>query len=358
MSGTGRFDSMATDFANSLRTKLLALPKVELHRHLEGSLRLETLVEIARTYNLDLPGYDPETLRPHVQVIGGDSPDFATYLEKFRLLRRFYVTPDLIGRMVYECIADAAADNIKYLELRFNPVALSKLRGFALEQAVLWVTEATEQAQRDHDIKVKLIVQIGRDESIPMARRIAEIAAAAQYKGVVGLDLAGDESTYPATPFIEVFRWAKAQGLHITIHAGEMGPAANIREAIEQIGAERIGHGVRAGEDPALVQLLVERGVTLEMCPTSNLHTGAVTTLSEHPLHRYLEQDVRVTINTDDPGISNTTLTDEYLLAIQHMGIDFQAVRRTTLYAATAAFLPEDERRELVNWFKEALSSL
>lgn len=349
---------MIAELVHPLRTKLSALPKVELHRHLEGSLRLETLVEIARNYHLDLPSYDLETLRPYVQVMKGDSPNFVAYLEKFKLLRRFYVSPDLIARIVSECIADAAADNIKYLELRFNPVALSKLRGFALEQVVLWVAEATEQAQRDRDIKVKLIVQIGRDESTSMARRIAEIAVAARDKGVVGLDLAGDELTYPATPFIEVFRWAKSQGLHITIHAGEVGPAANVREAVEQIGAERIGHGIRAAEDPALVPLLAERGVTLEMCPTSNLHTGAIATLSEYPLRHYLEQDVRVTINTDDPGISNTFLTDEYLLAIQHMEIDFQAIRQTILHAAAASFLPESEQRELVAWFKGALAPL
>lgn len=349
---------MITDLVHPLRTKLSALPKVELHRHLEGSLRLETLVEIARTHHLDLPSYDLETLRPYVQVMKGDSPDFAAYLEKFKLLRRFYVSPDLIARIVSECVADAASDNIKYLELRFNPVALSKLRGFTLEQVVLWVAEAAERAQCDHDIKVKLIIQIGRDESIPMARRIAEIAVAARHKGVVGLDLAGDELTYPATPFIEVFRWAKSQGLHITIHAGEVGPAANIREAVEQIGAERIGHGIRAAEDPALVLLLAERGVTLEMCPTSNLHTGAIATLSEHPLRYYLEQDVRVTINTDDPGISNTSLTDEYLLAIQYMEIDFQAIRQTILHAAVASFLPESERHELVTWFQGALAPL
>ncbi|MDW8071511.1 MAG: hypothetical protein RMK79_08555, partial [Anaerolineae bacterium] len=146
---------MTADPAHPLRTKLACLPKVELHRHLEGSLRLETLLEIARAYELDLPSDDLETLRPYVQVIQGDSPDFVAYLEKFKWLRRFYVSPELIARIVAECIADAAADNIKYLELRFNPVALSRLRGFALEQVVLWVAEAAEQAQYTYDIKVK-----------------------------------------------------------------------------------------------------------------------------------------------------------------------------------------------------------
>lgn len=349
---------MVANPVHPLRTKISSLPKVELHRHLEGSLRLETLLEVARDYDLDLPSDDLETLRPYVQVMQGDSPDFVAYLEKFKWLRRFYVSPDLIARIVSECIADAAADNIKYLELRFNPVALSKLRGFALEQVVLWVAEAAERAQCDHNIKVRLILQIGRDESIATARRIAEIAVAAQGQGVVGLDLAGDELAYPATPFTEVFHWAREKGLHITIHAGEVGPAANIYEAVERIGAERIGHGIRAVEDPTLVPLLAERGITLEMCPTSNFHTGAIAAFSNYPLRHYLEQDVRVTINTDDPGISNTSLTDEYMLAVQHLGIDLPMIHQTILYAAAAAFLPESERHELITWFEEALVTL
>jgi adenosine deaminase len=340
--------------ASDLRPILAALPKVELHRHLEGSLRLATLAEIAREHDLDVPSYDAEVLRPYVQVVG-DPTGFAGYLAKFKLLRHFYLTRDVVVRLVYECIADAAHDNVKYLELRFSPVALSKIQGFTLEEVTEWVILAAERAQAEHDIQVRLLVTIGREENAAVARRVAEVAVAARNQGMVGLDLAGDEVTFPAAPLVDVFEWAYDQGMHITIHAGEAGPAANIRAAIEEMHTDRIGHGVHAGTDPAVVRLLAERRTTLEMCPTSNLHTGAVSTLRDHPLQRYQEQGVRVTINTDDPGISDTTLTDEYLVAVQEIGMTPAGLRKAIIEAAESAFLPEEERARLVDWFESEL---
>jgi adenosine deaminase len=339
---------------SDLQSILAALPKIELHRHLEGSLRLATLAEIAREHKMDPLCRDAEALRPHVQVVE-DSPDFAGYLAKFRLLRHFYVDRDVVMRLAYESVADAARDNVRYMELRFSPVALSRVRGFDLQQATDWVVLAVDRAQHDHDIRVHLIATIGREEDAGVARRVAEIAVSALSSGVVGLDLAGDETAWPAARFVEVFRWAKAHGLHITVHAGEAGPASNIREAVEHLGAERIGHGVHAGDDPAVLQMLSERRVALEMCPTSNLHTAAVPALGDHPLSRYQKAGVPVTINTDDPSISNTTLTDEYLAAIRDVGMTLPALRRAILHSAEAAFLPDAERRQMVEWFERTL---
>jgi len=339
---------------SQLRPVLAAMPKVDLHRHLEGSLRLETLVEIAREHGLDLPSWDPEELRPYVQIVD-DPPDFHGFLAKFRLLRRFYSNREAVTRLAYEAVVDAANDNVKYLELRFNPVALSAVQGFDYAEVTEWVIEATHRAESEHDIRVRLIVQIGRDESLSVARRVAEVAVAYQSGGIVGLDLAGDEVSHPAARFADIFRWAKGQGLHITVHAGEAGPADNVRQAVERLGAERIGHGVRAGDDPELLQLLTQRAVTLEMCPTSNLQTGVVVALSRHPLCDYHQAGVRVTINTDDPSISNTTLTDEYAVALHAMGVTLPSLRRMIINAARAAFLPDPERQQLVDWFEQAL---
>ena len=337
-----------------MRSVLAAWPKIDLHRHLEGSLRLSTLAEIAREHGVDLPSWELEELRPYVQIVD-DPPDFQGFLSKFKLLRRFYSTREAVMRVAYEAVADAAADNIKYLELRFNPVALAKVQGFSYEEVANWVISAVDSAQHDHDIRVRLIAQIGRDESIAVARQVAEVAAAFQDRGFAGIDLAGDEITYPAARFAEVFQWAKAQGLHITIHAAEAGPASNIRDAIELLGAERIGHGVRAMEDLAVMDLLAKRNVTLEMCPTSNLQTGVISKLGQHPLWAYQQVGIRVTINTDDPSISNTTVTDEYLVALRGIGIPLRAIRQMVLTAAEAAFLPEAERQRLVEWFRQAL---
>lgn len=342
---------------HNMRSVLAAMPKIDLHRHLEGSLRLSTLAEIAHQHGVDLPSWDLEELRPYVQIID-DPPDFHGFLAKFRLLRRFYSTREAVMRIAYEAVADAAEDNIKYLELRFNPVALAKVQGFSYEEVADWVVSAAEDAQREHDIQVRLIAQIGRDENINVARQVAEVAVAFQDRGFVGLDLAGDEIVYPAKRLAPIFRWAKDQGLHITIHAAEAGPATNIRDAIELLGAERIGHGVRAMEDLSVMDLLAERGITLEMCPTSNLQTGVVSKLGHHPLWAYQKVGIRVTINTDDPSISNTTLTDEYIVALRGIGIPLRAIRQMITTAAKAAFLPDAERGRLVEWFQQALSPL
>jgi adenosine deaminase len=340
-----------------MRAMLAAWPKIDLHRHLEGSLRLSTLAEIAQEHGVDLPSWDLEELRPYVQMVN-DSPNFHSFLSKFKLLRRFYSTREAVMRVAYEAVADAAADNVKYLELRFNPVALAKMQGFSYEEVAEWVISAARSAQRDHGIQVRLIAQIGRDESLAVARQVAEVAIAFQDQGFVGLDLAGDELSYSAARFAEVFRWAKGQGLNVTIHAAEAGRASNIREAIEVLGADRIGHGVRAMEDLSIIDLLIKNRVTLEMCPTSNLQTGVISRLGQHPLWAYQKVGIPVTINTDDPSISNTTLTDEYMVAMRGIGIPLRAIRKMILVAAESAFLPDAERHRLVAWFRQALPAL
>ncbi len=342
---------------SQLEKSLAAWPKIDLHRHLEGSLRLHTLAEIGRENGMDLPSVEPEELRPHVQVV--DEPlDFYNFLGKFRLLRQFYADQDTIIRLAYESIEDAATDNVKYLELRFNPVALAKEKGFTYEEVTEWVITALERAQCDHDIQVRLIIQVGRDETLSVARRLAETAVAFRHQGVVALDLAGDEISYRATRFAPIFQWARSEGLHVTIHAGEAGPATNIREAIELLGAERIGHGVRAYEDSDLLELLRRDAVTLEMCPTSNLQTGTVVTFKQHPLLRYHQGGLRVTINTDDPGISNITLTDEYRVAVREIGISPEVLKQLILNAARGAFLPPEERQRLVDSFEQQLTTI
>ena len=336
-----------------LRTTLFNLPKIDLHRHLEGSLRLSTLADIAVEHGVDLPSWDIEELRPYVQVVD-DTPDFLGFLAKFKLLRRFYSSREAVMRVAYEAVADAAEDNIYYLELRFNPVALSLNQGFSFEEVVDWVILATNQAQAEYAIQTRLIVQIGRHEP-QYAWQLAEIAVAQKDRGIVALDLAGDEVNYPLDKFIDIFQWAKKQGLHITAHAAEAGPASHIKDALEKLGAERIGHGVRAMEDLAVIDLLKRSQATLEMCPTSNLQTGIVPKLAKHPMYAFFQIGIPVTINTDDPSISNTTLTDEFLVAARGVGVPFRVLPEMILNAARAAFLPEPEKARLVDWFDKAL---
>jgi adenosine deaminase len=336
-----------------LRATLAALPKVDLHRHLEGSLRLETLCDIALEHGIDLPSYDIESLRPLVTVTD-EKPDYRGFLEKFAVLRRFYPTRDAVERVAREAIGDAAADNVKYLELRFNPVALARLQGFGLPEVTEWVCSAAHSAERENDIDVRLILQIGRDEPLATAYDIADIAAAHQGGGVVGLDLAGDEVDSPAAAFADVFRHARDSGLGLTLHAGEAGGADNVLEAIS-LGAQRIGHGIGAAGNPQALKAIRDGGITLEMCPTSNLQTGAVRSLAEHPLTEMLGHHLRVTVNTDDPSISDTTLTDEYLVAALAMGVSLAQIKTMILNSVEGSFLPQAAKARMLGWFTSAL---
>lgn len=348
------FDNEQSKTISSLRTQLHVLPKVDLHRHLEGSLRLQTLAEIAQEHGIDLPSYDIEYLRPFVTV-ANDEPDFHRFLEKFRLLQRFYPSRAAVERIAYEAVADAADDNIKYLELRFNPLAQARVQGFSLDEVTTWICSAVVRAQRDYGVRVNLILSIRRDVSLDIASEIADLAVAHLDDGVVGLDLTGDEIGYPADRFADIFRRAHQEGLHVTVHAGEAGGAENVRQAVELLGAQRIGHGIRAIENSQVVHLLQERKVALEVCPTSNLQTGAVRRFGQHPLMDLLALDLRVTINTDDPSVSDTTLTDEYVVAMLTMGMTFEQIKRAIVIAADSAFLPPGEREQLVDWLRKEL---
>jgi adenosine deaminase len=333
---------------------LQPMPKIDLHRHLEGSLRLETLASIALEHGVDLPSYDLEKLRPYVQVTEGYQPDFLNFLEKFNLLRRFYTTREAIERIAYEAVADAAEDNVKYLELRFNPVALTRTQGFRVSDVMDWVCAAASRAQAEHDIIARLIVSIRRDEP-ETAHDIVEASIERMDRGVVAFDISGDEINYPLKPFVPVFNRARQAGLGITIHAGEAGKASNVREAIELVNPERIGHGVRAIENSDVVKLVRDHGATLELCPTSNLQTGVIYLMGHHPLPDLYRLGIKCTINTDDPSISDTSLTDEYRLVVAGMGMSLEQLKSMVMNAVQAAFLPPGEKAALVARFRTEL---
>jgi adenosine deaminase len=338
-----RNDLQGLDFHEKLRQ----LPKIDLHRHMEGSLRLETLAEVAHEHGVNLPSYNIEELRPYVQFTD-DVPDFYNFLGKMELLRQFYSAGEAVERIAYEAVADAAHDNIQYLELRVSPAG-KKIRP---EEVMRNVTTAVEKAIKEYPIQVRLLITIVREFGVKVAEEILELALAYQEQGVVGLDLAGHEETHSALPFADIFHKAHKAGLGVTIHAGEVGDATNVRQAVEVLGAHRIGHGVRAIEDHRVVRLLRERNVALEVCPTSNLQTGVTRAFAQHPMRDLYHLAVPVTINTDDPSISDTTLTDEYLVVVLGMGLAVRDIQQMILNAAQAAFLPPDEKQALIQQFQ------
>jgi adenosine deaminase len=321
------------------------LPKVELHRHLEGSLRVPTMMEIVRAHKLDVKntGY----LRPLVQVEHDEPYTFENFLAKFGTLRLFYKSPEIIKRISQEAVEDAALDNVRYMELRFTPVALSRAEGFPMAQVVDWVIESVREASAKFGVLVRLIASINRHESIAQAKKVLEIAISRKDKGIVGIDLAGNEADFPADPFVELFSIAKKQGLQLTIHAGEWGGPENVRQAIETFGAERIGHGIRVMEDPDVVALARERGTVFEVCVTSNHHSGAVDSLPTHPVKQMMDQGLTVTINTDDPSISRIDLSNEYQTVSKVFGLSIEMLEKRVVTAAEAAFLPPDIRKRL-----------
>lgn len=332
-----------------------SLPKVELHRHLEGSLRLSTMLDVARKHGMTIPA-NVVRLSRLVQVQDEDNLTFDNFLSKFNTLRMFYRSPEVIERITHEAVEDAAKDNVRYLELRFTPVALSRAERFPLENVIDWVVKAAKEAEKKHKVMVRLIASVNRHEAVELAEQVAWIAVEKGRENIVGLDLAGNEAQFPARPFLSLFKEARQSGLSVTIHAGEWSGAANVREAIEVFGAQRIGHGVRVLEDNFTTALARETGTAFEVCMTSNYQTGVVPALGAHPAPKMLDAGLNVTLNTDDPSISQITLGNEYRMAVQDLKIPLDTLKKRVVAAAAASFLPENDKNKLVQNLKKEMN--
>ena len=332
------------------------LPKVELHRHLEGSLRVDTMLEIINEYGIPLE--DDTDFRSLVQVQEDDPPTFQNFLSKFNTLRKFYISSEVIQRISYEAVADAAADNVRYMEMIFTPVALARIQGYSLGDVMDWVIESVQKANEDFDIETRLIASANRHESTELAAQVVRQAIERKSQGLVGMHLVGNEAEFPAKPFLKIFQEAQANGLAVALHAGEWAGALNVREAIEDFKVTRIGHGVRILEDAEVVELARHTGITFEVCPTSNYHSGVISEIKEHPIQQMLESGLNVTINTDDPGVSNISLSDEYHLVCEELGLSRTILKERVLAAAQAAFLPRTEKEELHDRLQDELARI
>jgi len=354
MGKLGVFDLQTEHFSDPLWLWAHSLPKIDLHRHLEGTLRLATLLELASDYGIQLPGYDASTLRPYVQMTE-DSPDFQRFLEKFQVLRRFYTSKEAIQRITREAIADAAQDNVVYLELRFNPLALARLQGFPLEDVVAWVMAAADQGQRETGTRTCLILQIPREKSLDIADEIVDLAIADFGPLVRGIDLAGNEVDFPPQRFAAPFARAIEAGLYTTVHAGEAMGALSVQSAVSSLHPHRIGHGVRVVEDSTVARMVRKQNIVLEVCPTSNLHTGVVREISQHPLADLVNLGLKVTLNTDDPSVSDTTLTEEVVVSVRQIGLAKRHIYRALRHSVEASFLPPEEKGALRERIRAAI---
>lgn len=321
-------------------------PLVELHRHLDGNVRLETVLDLGRRHGVDLPAWTLEGIRPYVQVDGRE-PSLMDFIAKFEMLRRVMVNYDAVRRIVRENLEDAVREEIDYIELRFSPRFMAEYHNLDTFGVAEAACDALEEAA-DLPVKAKLIGIISRHYGPEEGWIELEAAIRCRERGVVALDLAGDEARFPGELFVDHFRKAREAGLHVIAHAGEAAGAQSVRQAVLGLGAERIGHGIRAIEDPEVMDLLAERGIPLEVCPTSNVHTSTVPDLRSHPLPALLERGLAVTLNTDDPSISGIDLAHEYRVAVEGLGLGEDDLQKMQENAVAAAFLTPKERNELL----------
>ncbi len=326
------------------------MPKIELHRHLEGSLRYDTLVDVSRVHGITLP--IQRDFQRLVQIQLNDPLTFENFLSKFQILRQFYKSPDVIRRVAREAVEDAADDNIAYMELRFTPIALSRVEGFPIADVLDWVTSSVFEASQTYGIQTNLIVSVNRHESVETAEEVLKQALDFRDRGVVGIDLAGNEAEFSAAPFQSLFAAMQKEGLSLTIHAGEWAGPANVYEAISELNADRIGHGVRVIENQDTVALAVERNVPFEVCVTSNVQSGVFSTVKAHTVKQMIDAGLFVTINTDDPGISQITLSDEYQILNRTFDLSVERLFFLSNAAIQAAFLPPAEKKDLLQKFK------
>lgn len=323
-----------------------SLPLVELHRHLDGAVRLQTIFELGCQHNLPLPATDLEGLRPHIQVTE-PQPGVMAFIAKFRWMVGVMVDYDAIRRIAYENVEDVKNEGLDYVELRFSPWFMAQPHGLDPAGVVEAVVDGVAAGKRDFGMRVGLIGILSRTYGPDTAKKELE-ALLAHTHSIAALDLAGDEANYPAGWFAEHFSRARDAGWRITVHAGESAGPKSIWQALDALHAERIGHALRAVEDPALMDYLAERQIAVESCLTSNVQTSCVPDYASHPLKTFLEHGIRATINTDDPGISAITLPYEYETAAPQAGLTPEQIRQAQVNALEAAFLKDLEKQALL----------
>lgn len=322
------------------------LPLIDLHRHLDGSVRLQTILDLGKKHKLPLPAWDLETLRPYVQVTDAQ-PGIMAFIERFKWMTGFLVDYDACRRIGHENVLDAQGEGIDYIELRFSPLFMAQAHGLDPAGIAAAVAEGVKQGVAQTGVKANLIGILSRHYGPDAA--VQELNALLEHRDeFVGLDLAGDEANFPGDMFVAHFRRARDAGWQITVHAGEAAGAESIWQAIHELGAVRIGHATRAMDDPKLVDYLVEHHVGVEANLTSNVQTSTVSSYAVHPLKAMLEAGILATINADDPGISNITLPYEYEVAAPKAGLTEIQTSQAQKNALQIAFLPQEAKKALL----------
>lgn len=331
-----------------------SLPKAELHVHLDGCIRPITMLEIARENGTRLPADDPESLADAMHV--KRARNLEEYLERYQFTIAVMQSPEALERIAYEFVVDAAQENIRYLEVRYCPALHTP--AVTLTQAVEAPLEGIRRAEEETGTKVRLIISALRTLAPSVSDDLARLAIDYQSEGVVAFDLAGSERGHPAAQHARAFEHVLNHGLNCTCHAGEGDGPESVREALDLCHAQRIGHGTRIAEDPELEEYVIEQQIPLEICLTSNLHTHTVTDLRRHPARGYFDRGCVVTLNTDSRLMDRIDLSHEYWLAHRLLGFSREELAQISLNTFNSAFLPEDEKKELIGAVKEEIEEL
>lgn len=334
---------------------LLQFPKIELHRHLEGTFELQTLFTMSIRNGIDLPTDFP-SFKKEVQFPKDSEPDFLKFLSKFR--NNWYRSHEDVWNIAYESMRAFADDGIHYIEVRFSPEHFAIHNNFDRLDITNIVVEAGKKAAEDTGTQIRYLLTFNRSrQTQEEMRELYDKVMSLQLSEIIGIDLAGDELNYPPELFVDFFKAVKSDGYcGTTIHVGEVTPAKQVWDALNVLNADRIGHGTSAIEDTNLQRYLADNGIALEQCITSNRQTGSWTDEANHPLGRLYKAGVPVTINSDDPTIQDSDLTDDYVKAVRYFDLDIEDLIKLNHIAIDATFLPETEKEALRNDYDAAVT--
>jgi adenosine deaminase len=324
-----------------------AMPKTDLHVHLDGSVRIDTLIELANKQQVTLPASTEKGLK-NLLVPGINCKSLADYLRPFDIVLSVLQEEAALERVAFELAEDAAQENVWYMEVRYSPILHTK-KGMKLTTIIDAVLSGLRQAEKKYDIKTGVIICGMRNISPESSIVLADLCVAYKHHGVVGFDLAGIEESYPAKHHREAFYRILNNNINTTAHAGEAYGPESIHQALHYCGAHRIGHGTRLLEDPDLLDYVNDHRIPMEICLTSNVQTKATPSFEQHPLKFYYDFGLRTTINTDNRLISDTTVTNELGLAAKYANLNINDLKTLIVSGFKSAFLPMRERAIMLN---------
>lgn len=321
------------------------LPLTDLHRHLDGNIRIETILDLGKQFGLTLPAYDIESLRPHVQIVEAE-PSLVAFLSKLDWGVAVLGDLEACRRVAYENVEDAKNAQIDYAELRFSPYYMAMKHKLPIAGVVEAIVDGVDAGCRDFGIKANLIGILSRTFGQEACQQ--ELSGLLTQKDrLVAIDLAGDELGQPGDRFLSHFKQVRDAGLQVTVHAGEAAGPESMWQAIQELGASRIGHGVKALQDPTLMDYLAKNKIGIESCLTSNIQTSTVASFAEHPIKSFLDHGILACLNTDDPAVEGIELPHEYEIAASKVGLSQSDIRQAQINGLELAFLSEQEKKAL-----------